>query len=268
LNTTRPTDWLLLLVLCAIGVGLGNLQNGARSRGAYDFVSGGVQQVVSPPAALVTSVADGVSDFSSGVFGGSGLQRELRDLRAQNIAASMYQDRIDLLQRELEALRRLHSTPAYGGKQKVPARIVGFFPLESRISISVGADKGLKPGVPVVSAGGLVGVVQAVNPRTAHVLLLSSPGLKIGAVATRNPPIAGLLKGESATALILELMDPKAPIELGDAIVTSGYSDNIPFNIPIGRVIQVDDNPEFGTRRAYVFPNVSIGSVREVYVLL
>ena len=33
------------------------------------------------------------------------------------------------------------------------------------------------------------------------------------------------------------------------------------------RVIQVDDNEEFGKRQARVYPTASLGSIREVFVL-
>jgi len=35
----------------------------------------------------------------------------------------------------------------------------------------------------------------------------------------------------------------------------------------IGRVIQVEDNPELGIKRALVDPEIEIGEVREVVVL-
>jgi rod shape-determining protein MreC len=267
LRENSPTDWLLLFLLCAAGVALGSLQNASRVGGGADLASRTVQSLVNPPSRAMASVANAMGELSNGLRNGPKMRAELADLRSREAAAEMYVERMGMLEREIETLRKLHGTPSYG-KTKVAARIIGFFPTESRISISAGADKGLKPGFPVVAADGLVGVVQAVNPRTSHVLLLASPGLKIGALASRNPPPAGLLRGDSRTTLILDFMDPKAPVESGDAVVTSGFSDKIPYNIPIGRVIAVDDNPEFGVRRAYVFPNVQIGTVREVFVLL
>src|SRR4029077_948197 len=118
-----------------------------------------------------------------------------------------------------------------------------------------------------VCAQGLIGRVQTVYPKSSQVVLLSSPDLTVGASVVRDPPQPGLLHGESPNNLVLELTNPDAPVQIGDAVVTSGFSDMIPRGIPIGRVIQVYPDIEFGARRASIFPSVSIGSLREVFVL-
>jgi rod shape-determining protein MreC len=115
---------------------------------------------------------------------------------------------------------------------------------------------------------GLVGTVQIVDSSRCQVQLLSSAGLTIGALdKDRNPPPEGLLSGESTSKLRLIFLDPEVPVTVGDHIVTSGHSEHIPKDILIGKVIAVDFNPEFGTRRATVFPAVQVGNLREVSVL-
>jgi len=84
---------------------------------------------------------------------------------------------------------------------------------------------------------------------------------------SRNPPPIGLFTGINASTLELTLYDPKAPVQIGDVIVTSGYGERIPGGIVIGKVIQVDDDEEFGTRKAMIDPSVSMGQVREVQIL-
>lgn len=151
----------------------------------------------------------------------------------------------------------------------MPAEVIGYFPYENRFTLNVGWDSGVKVGQPVVAAGGLLGKIQVVTGKTSQVLLLASPepSNRIGALALRNPPSAGLLRGESSATFVLEFSDPKAPVATGDLVVTAGFSEHIPRGIPIGRVIQVDDNVEFGKRQARVYPSASIGNVREVFVL-
>jgi cell shape-determining protein MreC len=62
-------------------------------------------------------------------------------------------------------------------------------------------------------------------------------------------------------------MDIQSNVQVGDRVVTSGYSEFIPAGIPIGRVVQIHNDLEFGTKRCQVFPNVQIGDVREVAIL-
>lgn len=228
-----------------------------------------VQGVVNPPANLLNGTANGISDFGAGIFHARSLKEENRMLKSQIASVALYTETMERLHEEIDQLRKLEDLPAIEGKQRVPADVIGFFPYENRLTISAGSAKGVAVGQPVVTPDGLIGRIQVVSSSTAQVLLLSSPETtnRIGAIAQRNPPSAGLLRGESSTTYLLEFNDPKAPVESGDLVVTSGFSEHIPRGIPIGRVIQVDDNVEFGKRQARVYPSVNIGSVREVFVL-
>lgn len=243
------------------------MQNKARDAGHADIVGRIVQALVSPGARGITGLANWTGDIGSGMTSGHSLRNELRTLRAEQAATRMYLEQMAVAQREIDDLRKISGLPAYG-KTKLIADIIEIFPRENRFTIGVGSNQGVKVGAPVVTAAGILGVVQVVGATSSQAQLLNSLGVKIGAIALRNPPVAGLLVGKSATTLSLEFTDPQAPVQNGDIVVTSGFSDKIPRGIPIGKIIQIDDDPAFGMRRAQVYPNVSLGAVREVVVLL
>jgi rod shape-determining protein MreC len=202
-------------------------------------------------------------DWGIGLFSGSELIAENRRLKDQLVAASTYTERIDDLNRQIENLRSMQNFGPLPGKTRIPATIVGFFRYENLVTINVGAKQGVTAGCPVVTAQGLLGTIQSVDKSSAQVLLLTNAGLTIGAIdISRKPAPAGLLR-----ALGVNFQDPQAPVEIGDTIATSGFSDKIPRGITIGRVILVEDSQELGTRRAVIDPAVSVGDVREVYVL-
>lgn len=207
-------------------------------------------------------------DFRVGMFRSGDLKDENRRLRALAQSAELYTGRLQALQNENDELRKLMKLADSVGKMKIPARIVHYAPRENRVTINAGSQALVKPGLPVIAGEGLVGVVQTVDEGTAQVLLLSSPPpFKIGAKVLRDPPAFGLLHGEAADRLSLEFVDANTPIDVGDWIVTSGFSVQIPPNIPIGRILQIHRDEEFGTRVAQVFPAVQIGRVRDVVVL-
>jgi rod shape-determining protein MreC len=219
-------------------------------------------------AGPVSRVSGSGSDFLSGVFSGPRLAAENRALREQALASALYADQVARLEREVDALRALQGMPAPAGRNLVRAEVVGFFANESRITLNKGEQDGIRPGMPVVAQGGLLATVQTVEPKRAQAQLLTSAGITIGAIVlNRNPPPAGFLRGRDPSTLVVTFQEPKAPVEIGDPVATSGFSDKIPRGIPIGRVIQVEENEEFGTRRALIDPYVSIGSVREVAIL-
>lgn len=211
----------------------------------------------------------GAANLFQDLFQGAKLRQENAALRAEINAASMYLETIERLNRELDQARKLQGLPSTPGQASVAADIVGFFPSDNRITLSVGKSKGVRPGMPVIAADGMLGVVQTVEGNRCQALLLQSAALKIGAMdASRNPPPTGLLQGVDSNTLSFTLFDPKATISVGDTIVTSGFGERIPRGLVIGKVIQVEDIAELGTRRASVDPAISMGLIREVKVLL
>jgi rod shape-determining protein MreC len=251
-----------------VGVVLGRIQSAQRTNGRFDPVGKTVQTLVSPVARFGGATVDGVSDFTYGLVNAQRLTRENRRMRAELAAQSLYTETMLNLEQQYDDLRKNTGLPPIPGRTVLPAAIVGYFPYENRITLGVGSTDGVSVGMPVETAKGLVGTVQTVDSHRCQVQLLASAGLTIGAIdGDRHPASAGMLQGESASRLSLILPDPNAPISLGDRIYTSGYSDFIPRGIPIGQVIGVDSNPEFGTHRATVFPFVQMGDLREVVVL-
>jgi rod shape-determining protein MreC len=248
-------------------VGLGRLQNQARNEGRIDGVTQMFQAVVRPGAEVVNNVATGTGDFWSGIASASRLKAENRELQALRQVASLYASRVDFLESEIRRLEKLNGVAEFPGKTKIPARVIGFFPAENRMTLSVGSNKGLKPGMPIICADGLVGIIQAVSGGQSQALLVSSPQLRIGAVINRQPAPAGLIRGESASKMILEIIDTTATIEAGDQVLTSGHSELIPGGIPIGIVAMKTAQPEYGSVRCQVFPFAQVGDIREVIVL-
>jgi rod shape-determining protein MreC len=247
---------------------LGKLQTGARNVGRVDPLGQVVGMAVNPVSRVLSVGLNGTADFFSGVRNGHSLTVENRSLRSLQTMSALYNENVERLEREVNSLRRLMSLPDIAGKTKIPADVINLYTYENRITISAGSNQGVHNGYPVVTADGLLGVVQSVDANTSQVLLLSGLNQRrIGAVARRNPPPAGLLKGEGYSLLTLEFVDPKAPVEIGDEVFTAGFSSLIPSGIKIGRIIQVTDDPTSGMRRALVFPSVAMGRVREVVVL-
>lgn len=235
-----------------------------------DALTATAQSVVSPVAGVAGSIADFGGDFSGGLFGARSLVRENRRLQDRVASMSLYDEQSKRLEREITSLRTMLGMSVGGEKQRVAADIVGFVPRDRRITLSVGSADGIQPNMPVVAAQGLVGIVQSVSAHRTQAVLLTSQSRdrKIGAiVANRNPAPMGLLMGANASSLMLEFQDTTAPVEIGDTVLTAGASEYIPRGIPVGKVVQVEDDEAFGVRRAMVDPFVSIGELREVVVL-
>lgn len=251
----------------AAGIALGRFQTINRNQGVPDLLTSVVQTTVAPTAAGLATAWDSAGAYADGVFSAPHLRAENARLRAQIQALALYDEQVRFYQSEIERLRTLIDLPPLPGRRRIPASVIGYFPLENRITISAGSRQGVRRDLPVVTAGGLVGVVQTVDAHTSQVTLISSARLRVGALVRRDPPPVGIIRGEAPNVMMLEFLDSNATVQVGDLVVTSGYSEFIPANIPIGRIVRVEDDREFGAKRSQVFPNVQVGSIREVMVL-
>jgi rod shape-determining protein MreC len=269
---------MVLIGLCALGVVLGTVQNGSHSQERVDRLTSTVRSITSPLGSLLNGVVRTTSAFFTGTFSATKLVQENRRLKALEQVYATYSERIEGLRTENETLRKYEGFGQTPGKTRVPALVYGFSINENRLTINVGSNQGVRAGCAVESNDGLVGTVEYVEANRSQVLLLTSAGLQpnakgkallIGAIdVNRVPPPAGLLRGENASTLTLTFMDPKAPVQIGDTIVTSGFSEKIPKGLIIGKVIQLDPSEEFGTLKARIDPAFSLGNLEFVIVLI
>lgn len=253
------------MLLLAVSLGLGQLQNRAREAGETDALTRVARAMVASGSATIDNTSRYLEDKSAALSQGSQLRAEIERLRQVEAAASLYNQAIAGLQRELDQLRALHQLPNYGRK-KVMARIIGSFPIQNRMTLSVGSKHGVGKGMPVVTAQGLIGLVQNVDKETCQVLLACSPAIKFGAMVDRSPEVPGLMKGQTPSRMVLDVLD-NGVVEVGDSVVTSGLSELIPRGIQVGIVAEVVPDPSYGTRRVFVAPAAQIGPSLEVAVL-
>ncbi len=269
---SKRLDVLILFGLVGLGLLLGRLQTVARNSGRTDPASAAVRLLIRPASGAIGSVANGAAGWIGAVTRSRDIEREDLRLRQAAAAGESYESDVSRLQKEVDELRGLGGWEARQGREKVPADVVGYFPHESRLTIGVGANQGVKRGMPVATYEGLLGRIETVDQTTAQVLLLTSVSSesRISAVVRKPPsqPVpAGLMRGEGPGLLALDLADPASSVTEGEVVMTSGFSDLIPRGIVIGDVISIHDDPAFGKRTAMVKPRVDIGQVHEVLVI-
>ncbi len=140
--------------------------------------------------------------------------------------------------------------------------------------LAAGADDGVRPMAPVVAAGGLLGVVRSVEPRTAVVMVWAHRDFRVSAM-TLDGGVFGIVAPSGAAGpntMLLELQGVpyRQDVAPGTVIYTSGLggaSGLYPRGIPIGRVLSVSDEREGWSRTFLVRPAVHPASVSHVIVL-
>ena len=123
-------------------------------------------------------------------------------------------------------------------------RIVGSsFNSPRRFAIlSVGTSDGVRIGMPVRSADGLVGRIIDAGALASRVLLVSDRANIVPARLLRNGiPVISQGRGDG-TIDVRPLEVGRNPFKRGDIIITSGTGGLYPPLVPIARVVKLDDD--------------------------
>jgi rod shape-determining protein MreC len=152
------------------------------------------------------------------------------------------------------------------------------------LTIARGQKDGVAVGMAVVgqtesSPTALVGIVDAVGPHTASVLLINDFGSRISArVLLGEDSALGLVTGQwqYGSQLYLEQLDRSLPLQEKAVVVSAGLTGNlglplplasVPAGIPIGTIEHVISGDSF-TLAAEVAPIADPDKVRDVWVVL
>ncbi len=152
----------------------------------------------------------------------------------------------------------------------VVAKELAPFPRVVRIRLDRGERDRIRPGMPVVSAEGLVGQVRRTWGGHSDVLLLVDRSSKIDVVLPRSGA-RGILRGtgeHDRYACRIEYMRRDDEVAVGDEVYTSGLGKLFPPGILVGRVVGVR-RKEYGLyQQVEVEPAVDLSALQEVLVLL
>jgi rod shape-determining protein MreC len=131
--------------------------------------------------------------------------------------------------------------------------------------LDVGRDNHLRPGLAVLSDGGVVGQLADVSPASSRVQTITSHGAMTAATITTRHA-AGVLYGVDGRTMELRYLDPSAGVKAGDLVTTSG-GDRYPEGLSIGRVTQVKPSTDGASVTAVVRPAVPLDTVKDVLVV-
>lgn len=197
----------------------------------------------------------------------SGASEENQKLRTQ--LAGMQSRIMDYEEQVLEndRLRRLLGFRSRSEKRLIPAEVVGHnddSPFQS-IRISRGLDDGVKPGMPVVAADGIVGKVIRSGVHFADVQLLVDSDFHIDVLLQRTR-VRGVLSGAARTHCTLQL-NKRVEIRIGDTLITSGIVGGFPKGLPVGRVMRITYESDNVAQTITVEPWIDHRRLEEVMVI-
>ena len=235
----KRVRWVTVAILIVVAVLLTVLDQTGNLDAAFAFV----RDPMSVALGWTSQRTDVIADALEGP----------RDLQTARSEIEQLKTRIDALERENEELReiegeyqllvdlfnRARQAPDH---QRLTASVIGQDPNPAVRSIVIdkGSADGIRVGMPVESARGLVGQVYRTTPNSSQVVLITDSSSAIPA-RLGNSRATGILRGGGlGGVLTIEWIDLKHDIEVGEVVLTSGLGGRFPQDLVIGRVIEVD----------------------------
>jgi rod shape-determining protein MreC len=130
-----------------------------------------------------------------------------------------------------------------------PARVVNnsISKLENYITLNKGSEDGIEPDMGVITESGVVGVILNTSPHFSTVISVLNPKFKLSCKVKYNNYSGPLVwDGKDSQYTDLTELPRHVAFEVGDTIVTSGYSTVFPEGLPVGSIVdskkQKDDN--------------------------
>jgi rod shape-determining protein MreC len=261
--------WLFLGAVLVVAVVLllnSSAENPAR--GAASRLTLPVQTALSRLGDGIRNIFDSVGDLATLRDRNAELEQALASLTIENLRLHEVEAENGRL-RELLNFAETRSSYDYRGGQVV-GRVVSNEPgnLVQSILINLGSGDGIAPGMPVVTELGLVGRITDVFPTSARVLLITDSDSSVNALL-QNTRMRGLLHGRATPSepTVLDFLPPDQPIPVGDIVVTSGEGGRFPAGIPIGQVVEVEQNDVEMFQRAIVRTTVDFNRLETVLVV-
>lgn len=110
------------------------------------------------------------------------------------------------------------------------------------LTLNKGNQQGLRPEMAVVSDGSIVGIVKGVSKNYATVISLLNLDLRISSKVKKNGYFGSLnWDGKGYQTAILNEIPLHAAIQVGDTIITSGFSSIFPEGILIGFISDFEE---------------------------
>ncbi len=153
----------------------------------------------------------------------------------------------------------------------IPAKVVNnsIYRPNNYLTLNIGSDQGVQPGMGVISPAGVVGIVKDVSANFSSVYSLLHSDSKISGNVGNDQVVGTILwTGEHYRRAELRDIAKHHQIEKGDTVFTSSFSQIFPPNIPIGFI------NSFEVNKAYDFYEIDIdlatdfSKVSEVYVII
>lgn len=246
-------DYAALTLLCIISLSLISIGDVSKIGGYRAFVVGTIGWL---------------EEAFSWVPNPDALKTENRAVRELNLYLSSELMKSRKALSENRNLRELLEFKEGAEYNLISAEVIGKSVIELReyITINKGSNDGIDRGMSVRTDAGLTGAVVVVEENYSLIETLNNRQIKISAKIERTG-IDGILIWSGSKYFNMMNIPKSFDIKVGDELITSNYSRKYPPDLPIGKVVKVDEDKSSLFHKIYVEPFVSFSTLEQVFVI-
>ena len=201
------------------------------------------------------------------------LRSENDQLRAENERLRAAEARVKELERENQQLTaQANFAVQFPQLRLIPARVISRDP-RSRSKyfvINRGAEDGVQVGMAAVSPDFLVGLVTAVEAKTARVTLIVDESMQVGVQLQDDPRTQGILYGQwqKGGRLTMEYVERNITVPPNARIITSGLTQRVPKGLLVGVAANVKKDEQQDYQEIEVLPLTDFDGLESVTIIL
>ena len=191
-------------------------------------------------------------------------------LRKQNVLLQDELSRLRGAAQQNEELRQLLDFSRRSELNLFPIRIVAkeLNQINNSLTVDAGSRQGIEVGMPMVTADGLVGRVTIVAAGYAQVMPFYNSLFRVSAKLQQSGGY-GIVSWREKNLYEMQMdeVPQTVAVDSGEVVVTSGFSNQFPPDIPIGRVIRTEPAQGRVTQKIIIDPYVDLHQIAEGFIV-
>jgi rod shape-determining protein MreC len=241
----------------------------AKQRQGVEFFDALLMEICSPlqkASTLIIKTIQGT--FQKYVFLVD-IERENRMLKQKIAELQEENNRTKEMKLAMDRLKQLLQFREEYSLSMIGAEVIGQDPSSwfKSVTIDKGERDGVKKGMAVISAAGVIGQILKTAPHYATVLLLTDYNSAIDSIVQRTRAKA-IVEGKGENRCQLKYLLRTEEVAVGDAVVTSGLAGNFPKGLMVGEIKNVDKKGHGVFQYAELVPSVDLTKLEEVFVVM
>lgn len=259
----------LLIVLLVVSLILFVAYAREGNEGPLHSLQNTTSGMVTPLTAVGTTVGSLAASGTMSVEDLTASDASYNQLKENNARLSQMVVELEEYRQEAARLESIIGLADAYGFTSVAARVVGYSTdsYNRSITLDAGSASGIKTGMPVMGATGVIGQVVSTTPATSNVRLLTDPQSGVS-VLVQSSRAEGVLRGSVEGTLYLEGIDDTVEVKEGDVVITSGLGGGYYRGLVVGMITKIEQRPGSLTRTIVVTPNASFSNISEALVVI